>query len=415
MGIFFAQRRSKRKIEFASYGVYFLLIGAIYLSLDLPTVTLVSNLILFYLLTLNYSSTWKTRLTAVACIYAILFFSEIVSFVFISLLDLNTSALTNARDVQLAFVHILSNIVAYMIMLLISHFQMIKTAHPVSPLQWLAIFLIPSGTVFTTFILVFEISSDYFGLILVSISILFLINILVFYLYNALAQSYQESMERNLLKQQNDAYLKQMQIITQAQENLKILQHDMTKHMSALQAMLENDNLPDALQYLQRVFKLPHHLEEHVHSGHAEIDSILNYQISEAQARNITVDARLQIPEKLSIPVFDLVAILGNLLDNAITAASQVAGDRTIGIRISLDRSVLYISVTNPFSGELKGDGQHWPTTHPDAEHHGYGLASVRHAVAKYNGTMNITHAHQIFRSDILLYDAADTDVKPDR
>ncbi|MDR3288857.1 MAG: GHKL domain-containing protein [Peptococcaceae bacterium] len=407
MGIFFARRRSERTIELASYGVYFLLISTIYITLAIPTVTLVSNLLLFCLLTLNYSSTWKTRFMAVVCIYAILLSSEIVPFVFIHLLDLNTSLLSSDPEVQLMITHIASNIVAYTIMLLMSHFQMIKAAHSISPLQWLAIFLIPSGTVFTTIILVFETSSDHFGLILVSVCILFLINILVFYLYNSLAQSYQDRMERNLLKQQNDAYLKQMRIITQSQEQLKILQHDMKKHMATLQAMIEKDQRQDALRYLQQAFQLSPPLEAHVHSGHAEIDSILNYKISEAQTRNVTVETRLQIPEELSIPVFDLVAILGNLLDNAIEATAQTTGERIIRIRIDLDRSTLYLSVTNPFRGELKGGGQYRPTTRPDAEGHGYGLTIVRHAVAKYHGTMNITCANQIFQTDILLYDAA--------
>ena len=46
------------------------------------------------------------------------------------------------------------------------------------------------------------------------------------------------------------------------------------------------------------------------------------------QNKNIDVTLDLHIPEKLNVQSFDLVVILGNLLDNAIEATSKLQGEK---------------------------------------------------------------------------------------
>jgi len=90
MHIFFGPREKSKKVELTSYVLYFLVIGIVYITFNIPIVNLVSNLIMFFLLTLNYDSTWTVRLNAVVYIYAILISVETITIVILNILELNT-------------------------------------------------------------------------------------------------------------------------------------------------------------------------------------------------------------------------------------------------------------------------------------------------------------------------------------
>jgi len=320
--------------------------------------------------------------------------------------------LSRGIDLELILAQIISKILSYIVVLVVSNLKMIKTENYIPPLHWIAVFVIPLGTLFSTFILMTEGNRENLVKIFLSIAILFLINIFVFYLYDILLQSYQEKMERNLLMQQNNAYIKQLNIINQSQENIKILRHDIKNHISALQRFIEKDNSSFALRYLQSAFNLINNIEEYAKSGNTEIDSILNYKVHEAKRQDINVELDLHIPRKLNIQAFDLVAILGNLFDNAVEATSKLKENKKIEVSVELDRNVLYISVANPFYGKLYYGVDKLITTHKDAENHGFGLESVKKSIDKYNGAMEIRHADNTFCVDVLIYNPADSEVR---
>lgn len=129
-----------------------------------------------------------------------------------------------------------------------------------------------------------------------------------------------------------------------------------------------------------------------------------NYKMHEAQKRGIEVDMNLSIPEKLNIKPFDLSIVLGNLLDNAIEAASKLEKGKVIKASVELDRNILYISISNPFDGKLLYKAGKLKTTNKEKENHGFGLSSVKKAIAKYNGTINIRHTDRMFYADVLIY-----------
>ena len=109
MVILFNRDKCNKKIEFASYVFYYLAIGAIYIVFNIPLLNLASNLILFFLITLNYLSTWKARFSSVVIVYAILLSAETLTIIIIKILGL--SALSHDVDIELIFELILSKII----------------------------------------------------------------------------------------------------------------------------------------------------------------------------------------------------------------------------------------------------------------------------------------------------------------
>lgn len=222
-------------------------------------------------------------------------------------------------------------------------------------------------------------------------------------------KSYHERIEKELLHQQNNAYKKQLDIINQSNENIRILRHDIKNHISVLQILIERNDNKGALEYLHRIFYYIRESDNHIKSGNMMVDSILNYKIDEAQKRGIKVDLELSVPKELNIEPFDLNIVLGNLLDNAIEAVSKLERNKIIKVSIKLDRNVLYINILNPFDGELIYENSNLKTTNQDKENHGFGLKSVKKAISKYNGTITVHHTEYVFYVDVLLYNLCST------
>lgn len=399
MSIFFDRKDVDKKQEFLSYSLYFGILSLLYLSLDNPLVNVMANLIMFYMLTYNYQSTTKNRLIAVASIYMILMTIEVIVML---ILQNYGVTIASGNDMALTIGLISIKVTSYIFMLFISNFKMIKNNIKVSTIHWLSIFIIPVGTMILVLLMI---STDYVNHVketIISILILLIINVFVFYFYDELMKSYESKIEKTLLQQQNKAYLKQLEMINQSNENLKTFRHDLKNHALSLKYYIDNHDREGASEYLDSVFNYTNYTNEYAKSGNSEIDSLINYKMDLAKKHNIKADVSLKIPEKLSINSFDLSIIIGNLWDNAIEASSK-ADNRFINISIELDRNVLYISISNSYDGKLKFTGSKLASSKYN-ENHGLGLNSVFKSVEKYMGTMNIHHDNHVFYVDILMY-----------
>ncbi len=151
------------------------------------------------------------------------------------------------------------------------------------------------------------------------------------------------------------------------------------------------------------------HLTETVaNSGNMDIDAIdaiLNYKAMQASAFGIRMTCDLRLPYTLSINTTDLAVILGNALDNAIKACKVLKPPkREIAIAICYEKPNLQIAIINPFTGGIKTDAAgELMTTKPEGRH-GIGLKSIRDAVEKYDGLMDIATENSRFTLKILLF-----------
>lgn len=400
MSIFFDRKDVDKKQEFLSYALYFCILSILYLTLNKPVVNITSNLVMFFMLTYNYQSTMKNRLIAVVSIYMILMVIEVLVMLILENYGIQFNSVGN--DMYLIIALIIIKIIGYIFMLFISNFKMIRNNIKVSTIQWLSIFIIPVGT---SILVLIMLTNDYASNVnqsIMSILIILVINVLVFYFYDEIMKSYDAKFEKALLTQQNNAYIKQLEIINQSKENLKTFRHDIKNHALSLKYHIDNGDIESASEYLDNIFNFIDYSKEYAKSGNTEIDSIINYKMDLAEQHNIKSKVELKVPEKLNINSFDLSIIIGNLLDNAIEASSK-AEDKFINISVELDRSVLYISLYNSYDGNLKFEGGKLSTT-KKIEHHGLGLNSVEKSIEKYNGAINIHHDKKVFYVDVLLY-----------
>ena len=89
-----------------------------------------------------------------------------------------------------------------------------------------------------------------------------------------------------------------------------------------------------------------------------------------------------------NISDIDMIAMIGNLLDNAVVAASKKKSNAIVKIRIFMQNegSICVVKVVNDFEGKLiKKEGK-LVSTKKDGGLHGIGMTSVNRTAEKYNG-----------------------------
>lgn len=98
-----------------------------------------------------------------------------------------------------------------------------------------------------------------------------------------------------------------------------------------------------------------------------------------------------------------MITILGNLLDNAITAASKCS-DGWIKADLQQEDSILVITIDNSHAEEIQEkDGVFTSTKTDNADIHGIGIKNVRKAVNDLRGQIEITYTENTFHVCIML------------
>ena len=174
--------------------------------------------------------------------------------------------------------------------------------------------------------------------------------------------------------------------------------------MFSIKTLVETGETKESLEYISEIMDDIGTRKDYSASGNTVIDSIINFKFQEAEHMGIKTNLDLKIPDKLNIPSFDMTVILGNLLDNAIKAASKVDQSPFVSLRMRYDKGRLLVQADNPYIGEINEENGNLLTTDKDKENHGIGLQSIKRTIQKYNGTMDIDYSNNLFSISLLLY-----------
>ena len=227
---------------------------------------------------------------------------------------------------------------------------------------------------------------------LVSVVILLLINVLVFYIYIKLAEDQQ-------VRRRNMVYEQQLELCERHQEETELsmlrmrdVRHGMKNHFLSILAYAEQGECEKIIEFVDDVIEDGDlRALQIVGTGNIVVDSLVGYWKRTAEQAGIEFQAELSIPMEMPFKGADLSLILGNLLENAEEAAEKSKGEKNIYLRMKYDRKNLLITVENSYQGTLlKGKGEELRTTKKDKINHGIGLPSVRRAAEKYHGKVSI-------------------------
>lgn len=171
-------------------------------------------------------------------------------------------------------------------------------------------------------------------------------------------------------------------ILDKQNQDLRIYAHDAKNHLAAIRS-LNTD--PQIEEYLNKITESLATYSKVSRSGNHSLDVIINRYVTECSIKDVkfTFDTRLKNLEY--VESYDLVTILGNLLDNALESAEK-SEKREIALSTDYRNTYDVLIVTNSCDTPPKTSNNKLITTKTDKKLHGIGLKSVIKTLAKYNG-----------------------------
>ncbi len=188
-------------------------------------------------------------------------------------------------------------------------------------------------------------------------------------------------------------------------QETRLLWHDFNNHLLAIKALYENGHEVQAAKYIDELSEQSYARLLPAKTGSDTLDLLLFKKHQQAGECGVPVRFKIGCSlAGLSVTDYDLCSLFGNLLDNAIEAVRKVTtADGAVVLRVEQQNSMLYICCENPYEGELIRQDGELKTTKKDTAKHGIGLSSVKHICKKYNGSLEVETADNLFRVSVLL------------
>ena len=398
--LFLEHNKEKCRRTILAYILYFIATSSTYLLFEIPLLNLFVNIICFFIISLCYEGSITKKIFTTLSMYGYSFVIEILSLMILGVLIMKPAEKFEYDEI---LVHFLSKILSFLIIFILKN-TLIKKSRLNLPVPVLLGFTtIPVATIIMELIILGNTRTTQTISILSTLILLF-INIVFFILFDSMAKLYEQKYENRIAVQERDYYYNNCIMMQKATDEVKDIYHDIENHLSVLHEFIKNKNNDKATDYIETITSITKEkFTAYSMTGNIVIDSIINYKLRNC-SDNIQISVDNNVPPDLSMEIYDLSAILTNLLDNAIYAVKNFDSEKIIDIQIKYQKTLLLISVSNTYNGVLKYENNKIVTTKENAEFHGRGLRNVEKAIEKYDGLLTIEHDDKYFKAKVLLY-----------
>lgn len=171
-------------------------------------------------------------------------------------------------------------------------------------------------------------------------------------------------------------------ILEQQNQNLMIYAHDAKNHLQAIQTLCDD---PKIHCYIAKLSDQLKSYSKNCHSGNMMLDVMINKYVLDCERRGIQFDYNVRSCNLKRLDDIDLVAILGNLMDNAM-AASEESQQKTMLLETTQRNGYDVIVISNSCDDAPIVCGGKLITSKDDRKLHGFGLKSVSKTLKKYQG-----------------------------
>ena len=346
--LFGVQIRNKA-ITISVYALYFVLTIGIHFVANIPFLNLIFTIVSLFSISLCYNTTFPKRFLAIFEYIILAFAAELI----VSVVTKNAYIEPLQKyEYENEIGIFLSRMVIFWVVLLLGYFSHHRNEQKILPI-W-TMFVSPCIPILTI------------GVELLFTTLLFIINIVVFFLYESLSIAYARAAKATAAEQEKNYYQNQCQLMQNAVEDTRRFHHDISNHFSIVETFLEDHKTNEASQYLQELIQKEEKKSVlYSTSGNIVVDSIINYKLRSVSDWNVAVTVDIVIPTELPIEIVDLSTIL---------------------------------------TGKVHYENGEIVTTKEDTESHGYGLKNVESAAEKYDGICQLHHNDVYFDAEVALY-----------
>lgn len=402
INVFFTNKKINSVYEKILYAIFNITVVVVYLKFNIPLLIIVANFIfILLLLSLIYDDTFKRKaLVTILIIFFLLISDILLSMIFINVVNENILQKNNFFDIYVVFI---VNMIRYLFVLIVIIFYKIRIEKNIPLIFSLPIALTAVISMVVTINMLLVVDSNNYKFILINMVLIFIICIILIYIFNKIVNVMTENARQKFLIKQSEYYEKQIEADRKHINNTRKIKHDMKNHMYAIRNMAKNNMSKDIITYTNDILGKIEGEKVYINTGNYLIDGILNVKFEEIKNQGIDFKYDVKMPEGIKLPEFEVITILGNLLDNAIEGVGSIKDNRYIEVFISYKDSNLLIKIVNTFDGLVIKDNKGFVSRKGEKAYHGIGLENVREQVEKNNGYMNIDTGNCMFAVDLFI------------
>lgn len=396
---FFGKSKHGIGMEFLAFSMFFVVTTALYLFLDIPIITAIGSYGTLLLTTFFvYDCSLKSGLLYTVFAFVSMTFAECLVGLATGFVDLNVF---QSREYYNVWGFVALPVAQYFIVLMIRNFKNLRKGREIPGLYWAVTIILP---IFSMYLDLMICQQNFYWLNMLGCTvILFIVNVLVFYLCDVQMENMRVRFEKEKLEQLNVYQNRQLELMHEMDEELRIQRHDFQRHISMLSFMNSQGEKEKLTEYLNEIQEDKLFQAKFERTDNFVLDSILSYKIQEADRLGIETELDVKVPKDLEVSAYVLTGILTNLLDNAMEACVK-ADEKKIKIIIKYTKKILLIRISNTYDGKeefsLKSEIK---TSKGDKEMHGYGIKSIRHMVESVEGEFEIKTLDGWFVADVTI------------
>lgn len=175
---------------------------------------------------------------------------------------------------------------------------------------------------------------------------------------------------------------------------IRAQRHDFMNHVQILDSYLKMNKIDEAKYYMADIMEETKEINEIMVVNNPFLNALIQAKMGVAQRYKIHFELDIHTAlADLTVKPFDLVKILGNLINNAMEAVKDLDQDcRRIKLSVNKQENTYVIEVFNRYPvippDIRKKIFQGGFTTKKGSEHYGIGLSVVKKLTEKYNGTL---------------------------
>lgn len=195
--------------------------------------------------------------------------------------------------------------------------------------------------------------------------------------------------------------------LLESNREIRKIKHDMKNHIYCLQELSRNGNYKELDKYLKDINDSIVAISN-VQTGSEIADAIISEKKKKAEEKEIILKVDGTILG-LDLKAIDTCTIFANLLDNAIEAVCQLPKEyRQIELSLKKNKNYYLITECNRVEHKLDVVDNEILSTKKDKKNHGFGIANMKDAVAKYDGECSIDvieekDGYYMFQLDVMI------------
>lgn len=251
---------------------------------------------------------------------------------------------------------------------------------------------IPVISVFVCYILmdILRVYNNSHGdmLCLIVVTLLFILNILVFEIFDKLLEITQEKNKQELFLAEAKSKEEYYKEIEENDKKVRSIRHDLKNKLLALSS--DNQSMEDAVVEMISEIEMS---ENKIYTSNTLFNTIIKNKMSLAESKQIKQSVNVLLPQKLNVNYGDMGVLLGNLLDNAIEA-SEKATEKFIELKITYKEKAIFMSIKN---SKANSPADIEKTSKKSKENHGFGINNIKNIVKKYDGFIEFNDKENIF------------------